>query len=188
MNHKRTLLLALGLCAAAWAHAGERLFVQVPATIAPEARANPAVKSECRVDALVGRQVLQEVAQRWPGSQPAAVPAQAGKDKFVRLTLVSVFGVGGGAWSGPKSMTVRVDLTQSGKVLQTTTLTRTSSGGFWGATMGTCQIMERIAGTLGKDVAGWLPVPAGGSVPEQAPAAAAAPVLEATTPGNPVAP
>jgi hypothetical protein len=85
-------------------------------------------------------------------------------------------------------MSVRVDLTQSGKVLQTTTLTRTSSGGFWGATMGTCQIMERIANTLGKDVAAWLPLPGGNALPAQAPAAAPLPVAEKASPGNPIAP
>lgn len=175
MNKK--VILALALAAGGLhAHANERLLVQVPAALDPTAPINAAVRSECNVQALVGNHVFSEVKQRWPGAEAAASPRDTGGAKALRLTIVSVRGVGGGAYSGPKSMNLKVELTQNGKVMQSTVLHRDSFGGVFGGMKGTCSIFERVAVALGKDVAAWLSAGAMAGAGRSAPSQAAAPV------------
>ena len=188
----RKTIFALALAAGAFqAHANDRLLVQVPAALDPSAPINANVRSECNVQTLVGNAVFSEVKQRWPGAEAAAAPRDTGGAKALRLTITSARGVGGGAYSGPKSMNLKVDLTQNGKVLQSTVLHRDSFGGVWGGMKGTCSIFERVAVALGKDVAAWLPAPAvaggGRSVPRQAaaPTEVAAPAPMPASPAKP---
>ena len=112
---------------------------------------------------MVGDWVLESVSKKHPGSKKLQQGASAGKDRVLKVTIVNVVGVGGGAYSGPKSMTVRAELLQSGKVMATTTKERTSGGGAFGGMKGTCQIFGRVAKALGSDVAGWLPGAAKGN-------------------------
>jgi hypothetical protein len=170
--------LAFAACGLSSAHGTERLLVQVPAALDPAAPIARAVRAECGVEMLVGNHVFAQVGQRWPGAESVAGPGNAGSAKLLRVTLLSVMGTGGGAWSGSKSMTVRADLVQNGRTLQSTVLTRQSGGGVFGGMKGTCAIMERIAVTLGKDVAAWLPPSAGAPLAADAPA----------QPGEPTAP
>ncbi len=53
-------------------------------------------------------------------------------------------------------MTIRAEMLKGGAVVGTTVLTRSSSGGVFGGFKGTCSILDRVAGALGKDVAVWL--------------------------------
>jgi hypothetical protein len=96
------------------------------------------------------------VSKKHPGSTKLQAGDKAGNGKVLKVTIVNVVGVGGGAYSGPKSMTVRADLLQSGKVIATTTKERTSGGGAFGGMKGTCAIFGRVAKTLGSDVATWV--------------------------------
>jgi len=143
------------------ARAEDPIFVQ--AVLDPNVRVVEAVKRDCALDTMVGDWVLESVSKKHPGSKKLQQGASAGKDRVLKVTIVNVVGVGGGAYSGPKSMTVRAELLQSGKVMATTTKERTSGGGAFGGMKGTCQIFGRVAKTLGSDVAGWLPSAAKGN-------------------------
>lgn len=138
------------------ATADDRVFVQVPATIAREAWIPNAVRSQCAVDTLVGNYALSAVGKRFPSAQPATAPDQAGGATFVQLTVFSVIGFGGGSWSGAKSMGIRVEILKGGTVVRSTSFTRSSNGGVFGGFKGTCSILDRVAGALGKDVAAWM--------------------------------
>lgn len=154
---KRCLLAgALALAGVTGAHAADRFLVQIPATLDASAPIATSVRNECHVEALVGQHVFAQVARRWPATESVLSLPEQGTDRGLRLTLVSVLGAGGGAWSGPKSMSLRVDVVQGGKPLRSTVLTRQSAGGLMGGMSGTCPIMERIAVALGRDVATWL--------------------------------
>jgi hypothetical protein len=133
----------------------EKLLIQ--AILDPNISVVDAVKRECGLDTMVGDWVLESVGKKYPGSAKLHQGDSAGSGKVLKVTIVHVVGAGGGAWSGAKSMTVRADLMQSGKVLATTTKERSSGGGAFGGYKGTCQIFGRVAKTLGSDVAGWLP-------------------------------
>jgi len=137
------------------ARAEDALLVQ--AVLDPKIHVVEAVKRDCALDTMVGDWVLESVSKKHPGSKKLQQGDSAGKGKLLKVTIVNVVGVGGGAYSGAKSMTIRAELLQSGKVIATTTKERTSGGGAFGGMKGTCQIFGRVAKTLGSDVAAWVP-------------------------------
>ena len=141
------------------ARAEDAVFVQ--ALLDPNVHVVEAVKRDCALDTMVGDWVLESVSKKHPGSKKLQKGDSAGKSSLLKVTIVNVVGVGGGAYSGPKSMTVRAELIQSGKVIATTTKERTSGGGAFGGMKGTCSIFGRVAKTLGSDVAAWLPSASG---------------------------
>ncbi len=157
MKRSHLVLLISALAAPLTASAGERLFLQVPALVDPAAPIPAAVKNQCAVDTSIAAHAMAAIAKRHdPAVQSVASPEQAGSDKLVQITILSVQGAGGGAWSGPKSMTIRVDVQKGGAKTGSTILTRATNGGPLSGLTGTCTMLERVATTLGKDVAVWL--------------------------------
>ena len=73
--------------------------------------------------------------------------------EVVRFSIVDVMGVGDGGWTGPKAMSLMVDLLKDGKVERRTHLTRATTGGAFGGFKGTCSMLERDSSVLGKEVA-----------------------------------
>ena len=159
------------------APAAEPILVQVPAVFDPQAPVGDAVRAECAVDMLLGNFVYDRVRARFPESASVKQATATGTEKVLYVTILSVHAAGGGAWSGRKSMAVRADLLQAGKVIATTVKERRSGGGAFGGSMGTCAILERVTAALGADIAGWLSqallvgVSAPTAEPKQAPAA-----------------
>jgi len=137
---------------------GGKLYVQAPAHYDKDSGVQPKVKEECALDTKVSQRI-QESAKAAFDVVSSKTLADAGSNKALSLTIVSVQGVGGGAWSGPKSITLQGSLKQGGKVIGTFTGRRTSGGGMWGGYKGTCAIFDRDAEALGKDVAEWLAAP-----------------------------
>jgi hypothetical protein len=146
------------LCIAQHARAQEKIAVAVPAIVEPAGAIAENVRRECAVEGKIGEEVFRRVSERFPGTgkTPSSGPFPS-SDTVVRVTIVGVVGAGGGAWSGAKAITIRADVMQDAKVVHSTVLTRHSSGGVFGGLTGTCQIMDRIAAALGRDVAAWLP-------------------------------
>ncbi len=58
---------------------------------------------------LLGNYALAEIGRR-DSVQSIATPDQAKGGNLVQITILSAHGLGGGAWSGGKSMSIRVDL------------------------------------------------------------------------------
>jgi hypothetical protein len=156
-------LLVQGMVLAFPSQAQEKIFVRAPAVFDKAAFIADRVRAECAIDTLLGKHVLEKVNEKFPGTAQVREPGEAGKDKILNLTILGVFGGGGGAWSGPKYINMRADLMQNNQVIATVVKQRGSSGGAFGATMGTCAIMERISVALGRDIAEWLASPAAAS-------------------------
>jgi len=150
------LALALGVGLAQHSQAQEKILVQVPAVLDAGSGVGDAIKRDCALESLMGSHAFESVSKKFPGSARVE-KADGEQGKVLRLTITSVVGAGGGAWSGPKTMTVRADLLESGKVIASTVKSRSSGGGAFGGMKGTCQIFERVMKTLGADVAAWLP-------------------------------
>ena len=144
------------LCITLPSEAAERILVQVPAVLAPEAPIPDPIKKECAVPFLLGNHVFQAVSQLDGGAEQVDSIDKAGQLKVLQLTILSVHGFGGGSWSGAKSITIKANLVQSGTSVQSIVLQRSSKGGVFAPVSGTCSIMERIATALGRDVAAWL--------------------------------
>lgn len=156
MKHLSFAHLISALAIPLAASANEPLFLQVPAMLDPSAPIPTAVRNECALEMLLGNYALSAIDRRIGSVQSVTAPEQAGIDKIVQLTIISVHGFGGGAWSGSKSMSVRADIKKGGATVGSTVFTRSSRGGAFGGFSGTCAILDRVAGALGKDVAAWL--------------------------------
>lgn len=74
----------------------------------------------------------------------------------LKLSIVNALS-GGNAFMGhSKSVTISAELFKDGKLVDSYTGTRNSSGGFGGGFKGSCAVLERCANTLGGDVSKWL--------------------------------
>jgi len=138
------------------APAQEKIFI-TPAAFGPNVQIVDSVKRECELEEKVDEWVYESVSKKYPGTARAKKAGDAGTGKVLKLTITNVVGVGGGAYSGAKSMTLQAELIQGGKVVASTTKNRASGGGAFGGMKGTCAIFGRVAKALGADVAAWLP-------------------------------
>ncbi|MBI1951976.1 MAG: hypothetical protein HYS34_11525 [Acidobacteria bacterium] len=116
------------------------------------------VKQECQLQTRLP-EFIQSSAKDDPQVVLTADPIEQDKGRVLVLEIVSVVGSGGGAWSGPKSVTVKGELREEGKVIGSFTAARYSGGGAWGGFKGTCSIFGRCVKVLGEDIAGWLKKP-----------------------------
>ncbi|ARN19407.1 hypothetical protein [Piscinibacter gummiphilus] len=146
----------LAACATA-SHAAP-VYLETPVTYAPNAGVVDKVKEECKIEDMFVREASPFFSKANGGEATIAADADP-KASRVRVQITHVLGVGGGAWSGPKSMSIEASLVENGKVTRTTKLTRSTTGGAFGGFKGTCTILERSAKALGKDVVGWVANP-----------------------------
>ena len=129
--------------APAWAQSVQLV---TPVTYAAESSVVPKVREACKLEDRLAADISSGLA-----GVTGSAPGQS-----VKVSIVDVMGVGGGGWTGPKAISIRVDLLQGDKVLRSTHLTRTTTGGAFGGFKGTCSMLERDSAVLGKDVAKWV--------------------------------
>ncbi len=137
-----------------------------PVTYDPAAAVPDRVKEECRIDFQLESEISNALARRFklPNSKTTSTDGET-----VRATITYVLGAAAGSWSGPKSITIQVELMNNGKVERSTKLHRTSMPfGF----RGTCSILDRDARALGKDVVKWIENPSYGTSDDVLPPAA----------------
>ena len=141
---KKIAFVAL-LAACAAAHA-DGIKLLTPVTYAAESSVVPKVREACKLEERLASDVGGALAGTTDSTQ----------GEVVRVSIVDVMGVGGGGWTGPKAISLKVDLLKDGKVERSTHLTRTTTGGAFGGFKGTCSMLERDSSVLGKDVAKWV--------------------------------
>jgi hypothetical protein len=118
-----------------------------------------AVRAECGLEQKIP-EFVQEFAKKGFDKVVLAdsVSAKTG-GKALSMKITDISGTGGGAWTGPKHVTIEGTLWQNGKVAGTFRASRFSGGGAFGGYKGTCAILGRCAKALGKDVATWAIAP-----------------------------
>jgi hypothetical protein len=135
---KRLLLIALCLASSA-AFAGERrqVLLETP-SYASGAGVVERVKDECHIDDMLTRRV-GEALRRLNRTGEGTIDANSapGDAEILRLQITYVMGVGG-AWTGPKAISLSADLIDNGKVVRHTKFKRWSVGGVLDAFKGTC--------------------------------------------------
>jgi len=170
---KRLLLTALCLSSTA-AFAKGPVLLETPITYLPDAGVVQSVKDECKIEDMLARHVggvLRKIDKT--DNVTIASGSDAGDADVLRLQISHVLGVGGGAWTGPKAITVVASLVQGGKVVRQTKINRWTTGGMWGGFKGTCSILERSATAIGKDLGRWARDPSYTIKNEDPPAEAA---------------
>jgi len=147
-------LATLGLLVAGAAAAeGGPIKVAREISFAESSGVRDAVRDECKLQTKVTKFLAQY------STQVELVDDPGGSKDRLELTISEVNAGGGGAWSGPKSMTVKGQLFQDGKPGPTFTASRYSGGGMFAAYKGTCSIVGRCAKSIGKDISNWLENP-----------------------------
>ena len=87
-------------------------------------------------------------------ANPEVTPTQPGK--VVKVSITGMYSAGNAFIGHRKSASVKAELYQDGKLLDSTDYTRDSNGGFLGGFKGSCAVLEHTVNTLGNDVAKWL--------------------------------
>lgn len=167
-----TFALCLAGITTAGAHAATRL--EVPVTYMADASVVDSTKSDCKIEEMLSSRVgpmLGKLNKNDNGT--LNVGSDPAGDTVLRLQITHVLGVGGGAWSGPKAITVLAELLENGKVVQNTKINEWTTGGLFGGYMGTCAILKRSADAITNDLNEWVQNPSSRppepSTPKEAP-------------------
>ncbi|MEE9608383.1 MAG: hypothetical protein V3U03_11650 [Myxococcota bacterium] len=117
--------------------------------------ASDKVKSECRLESRV-----PEFLSKFAGDVELVEGRPGNQGRVLEMSITHVHAPSGGAFSGPKILTVKGRLLEDGKEISNFTATRYSGGGVFGGYKGTCSIVGRCAKAIGKDISKWLQNPA----------------------------
>lgn len=159
----RSLLLCLTVVVlTAWSFDGVAddavINVVSPVPFAADSGATGNVKAECTLETRLP-QFIAEAARRGVKVVIGPPPEEGAQGKYLYLEFTHVLGAGGGAWSGPKSVTAKGELIENGEIIGSFISSRYSTGGAFGAYKGTCSILGRCIKAMGKDIAAWLRSP-----------------------------
>ncbi|MDQ8021193.1 MAG: hypothetical protein REI94_05095 [Moraxellaceae bacterium] len=137
---------------------------------APDVHIVGSARTSCNLESYASRVFSERIRASHPDSDELADSADisSADGKVLRISITSVSGLGGGGWSGTKSVTIRADLFERGKLIGMRSFAR-STRSMMGAVSGTCPMLETCLDTLSKDLVAWLSRPLG-----PAPAAPAA--------------
>ena len=136
--------------------AAETVKIRRSIPYAANAAVPPAVRDQCALETKVP-EFIQEAA----GGSVELVDGAPNRlrGRVLELEITEVHAPGGGAFSGPKWMTVKGDLYDRGKAIGSFRAKRLSTGGAFGGFKGTCAIIGRCSKAIGQDIAGWLGSP-----------------------------
>ena len=141
------------LAMASWpAFAG--LQVQSPALFAPDATFVESVRKECELEHMIGNHVVRGAQEQIAGVSAVTEVTRLAHEPYARVTILSQIGVGGGGWSGPKLISIRVDLVEGTRVVASRVFRDRVLRGSPFA--GTCKMMDNIGDNLGNDAGEWL--------------------------------
>lgn len=154
-----TALLAISLTLPCTSLAAGSITISKQAPYAQQLSVPDAVRAECGLPAKLPEFVKENADKTYDQVTLAEGVSAKTPGQALALKIVNLSGAGGGAWSGPKFVTVEGTLWENGKVRGTFTATRYSGGGAFGGYKGTCAILGRCVKAIGKDVGGWLLAP-----------------------------
>lgn len=136
------------------------VLLESPIAYAPGASVVEQVKQECKIENMLESHIGPTLGKlNGTGVGTAASAADAKGASVLRVQITYVMGVGGGAWSGPKSISVKAELLDQGKVTRQTNINRWTTGGMFGGFKGTCSILDRSATAIAKDLGRWVSDP-----------------------------
>ncbi len=138
------------------ADAADTVKVQRSIPFAATAQVPAAVRDQCQLQTKVP-EFLSQSAGGSVELVDGALNRRVGR--VLEMEIIEVHSPGGGAFSGPKWMTVKGTLYDRGKQIGSFRAKRYTTGGAFGAFKGTCAIIGRCTKVIGQDVATWLASP-----------------------------
>jgi hypothetical protein len=133
--------------------------LETPVEYLPDASVVDSVRSECKLENMLTEDIGQALADVNNGPGTIAANGDPAGKPVLRTRISFVMGVGGGGWTGPKAITVKVKLLEHGKVTREGKLTAWSTGGAFAAFKGTCAILRRCSHQIGDTLAQWVDDP-----------------------------
>jgi len=115
-----------------------------------------AVRNECQLGEKVSSFLTESASN-------VKVSNDSKQGRYLSMAITEVFASGGGAWSGPKWMTVTGTLMENDKAVASFRAKRYSTGGAFGGFKGTCSIIGRCTKAIAQDIAEWLKNPVDGA-------------------------
>ena len=151
-----TALVAGALVLAALPAAADTTKMLRSIPFAANAPVPAAVRDQCALQTKVPEFIAQAA-----GSSVELVDGTLNRKvgRVLELEITEVHAPGGGAFSGPKWMSVKGELYEKGKQIGSFRAKRYSTGGAFGGFKGTCSIIGRCTKAIGDDIAGWLGAP-----------------------------
>ena len=118
------------------------------------------IRDECGLEQEVPHYIKKYAEGNYDSIFLSDTLSNATPAKVLVMKIANAQGLGGGRYSGPKSLTVEGTLTQNEKVLGSFVVQRATMGGYGGGSKGTCGLLvTRCAKKIGKDVGEWLRKP-----------------------------
>jgi hypothetical protein len=149
-------LLAALCCHLPAAAADDTIGIPKAVPYAEKVDVTDAVRNECEL----GEKVSAFLAK---SASNARFSEDTSQGRYLHMEITEVFAPGGGAWSGPKWMTVTGTLTEDDKPVASFRAKRFSTGGAFGGFKGTCSIIGRCTKAIAGDIAAWLKSPVDGA-------------------------
>jgi hypothetical protein len=116
------------------------------------AEVRDAARQECELQTKLPEYIVDGAKRDLEIALSEASGAASGQR--LQLEITYVLAPGGGAFSGPKSVTARGELMNDGEVIGSFTASRYSTRG-----NRTCRILDRCIEAIGEDIAAWLAEP-----------------------------
>jgi hypothetical protein len=137
--------------AATSAAAATQVALLTPVVFAPTTDRRAAVREECKMGEMLEKHVGDALrrANKGPGTTDST------DGDVLKITVTTIWGARGNGWTGPKGLGLDAAILHDGVVVRSTSLHRTTFGGFWGAFKGICGFMERDSASIAKDLARW---------------------------------
>lgn len=150
------LVVAAAFAASAPAGAAEPVKIVRSIPFAATAQVPPKVRDSCQLGSKLAGFIAESA-----GANVKVVDAAPGRaaGRVLEMEITEVHAPGGGAFSGPKWMTVKGELFDRGRSIGSFRAKRFTGGGAFGAFKGTCSIIGRCTKALGEDIAKWLAAP-----------------------------
>jgi hypothetical protein len=135
----------------------EDLVIVVPAAFDGSSGASRALQTECGLQ----HGLPQEVAELSMGRARAGRKDEAGRRRSLRMKVTRVEGMGGGIYTGRKSLSIAGELYDRGKFVASFRAHHEAPGGIdrEGDFGGTCSLLGEVVHLVANDVAKWLANP-----------------------------
>ena len=118
------------------------------------------VKKECGIE-LRFPKYLKDYAKKHTDVVFTTESLESAEGKVLYLEFEHVFALGGGHFSGAKSVSVVGELKENGEVIASLTANRAA---LFGIKPGTCSVLKRTVKKLGQDIGNWLKEPTMGAM------------------------
>lgn len=142
---------------------GGTLYLKAMAPFTKDAGESGNVRHECQLQTKVPKFIASYAKRSFDEIKLVNNVPKASSGKILVVKITGISGLAGGAWTGPKSLTISGVMTENGKQVADFVAMRTTGGGAYAAFKGTCSFFGRDAKALGKDVARWLKAPVPGA-------------------------